>query len=428
MSDELLNGRELQEGWRQVKLGDISDITKLAGYEYTKHVKYIRDGEIIALRAVNIGDCDLILDNVQRISKAVSDALPRSKLHKGELLLSYVGTVGSVAVVPEDNKFHLAPNVAKITVTKKGICDAEFLMYYLLSGRGKSEIAAYTSKTSQPVISMSKIRLIKMILPTLPEQRAIAHALRTAQAAREARRREVALERECKAALMQRLFTRGTRGEPTKTAEIGEVPVSWDVVELGNVVTEKIKDGVHQTPRYVQDGVPFITAKDIVDNQIVFGKCSFISNAEHELLSSKVRPEQGDILLTKVGSVGNVALVRDDTRFSIFVQVALIKPDRGKVYPDFLFNVLQSEALQQEIDQKSSQSTMKFIGTQKIAVVRMPRPSLDEQRAIVAILRTCDDKIAALEREVAAHDELFKALLEELMTRKLGVTELIDSL
>jgi type I restriction enzyme, S subunit len=264
MSDELLNGCELPEGWRQVKLGDISDITKLAGYEYTKHVKYIPNGEIIALRAINIGDCDLILDNVQRISKAVSDALPRSKLYKGELLLSYVGTVGSVAVVPEDNQFHLAPNVAKITVTKKGICDAEFLMYYLLSGRGKSEIAAYTSKTSQPVISMSKIRLIKMILPPLSEQRAIAHALRTVQAAREARRREAAVERERKAALMQRLFTQGTRGEPTKTTEIGEVPASWDVVQL--VTVARFESG--GTPSKEREDwwkgtIPWVSPKDL---------------------------------------------------------------------------------------------------------------------------------------------------------------------
>ena len=68
-----------------------------------------------------------------------------------------------------------------------------------------------------------------VLLPPLPEQRAIAHILRAVQAAREARQREVSLERERKAALMAHLFTHGTRGEPTKQTPIGEMPVSWEV-------------------------------------------------------------------------------------------------------------------------------------------------------------------------------------------------------
>ena len=72
-------------------------------------------------------------------------------------------------------------------------------------------------------------------LPPLPEQRAIAHILRAVQAAREARQREVSLERERKAALMAHLFTHGTRGEPTKQTPIGEMPVSWEVKPSGEM-------------------------------------------------------------------------------------------------------------------------------------------------------------------------------------------------
>lgn len=53
------------------KLGDISEITKLAGYEFTKYIKYIPDGEIIAVRALNLKNGALVLDDIQRISKEV---------------------------------------------------------------------------------------------------------------------------------------------------------------------------------------------------------------------------------------------------------------------------------------------------------------------------------------------------------------------
>ena len=87
----------------------------------------------------------------------------------------------------------------------------------------------------QASISLEKLRSVRLPLPPIDEQRAIAHILRAVQAAREARQREVSLERERKAALMAHLFTHGTRGEPTKLTPMGEIPVSWDVTAIGDI-------------------------------------------------------------------------------------------------------------------------------------------------------------------------------------------------
>ncbi len=162
--------------WEIKSLGEIADVTKLAGFEYTKHVEYVQDGEIIAIRALNLKDGRLELNDIKRIYKSVSKKLPRSKLHKGELLLSYVGTIGSLAIVPEDNKFHLAPNVAKLKVKDKKIVNY-YLMYYLSSIKGKRELFSYVSKTSQPVISMARIRKIKTLIPPNKTQKVIVEIL-----------------------------------------------------------------------------------------------------------------------------------------------------------------------------------------------------------------------------------------------------------
>ena len=74
-------------------------------------------------------------------------------------------------------------------------------------------------------------------LPPLPEQRAIAHVLQTIQEAKAARQRELALEREREAALIDYLFSCGTKGEPRKKTEIGEIPESWEMVKLGDVLS-----------------------------------------------------------------------------------------------------------------------------------------------------------------------------------------------
>ena len=74
-----------------IALGEVADITKLAGFEFTKYIKYNNSGEIIALRALNLRHGELDLTDIKRIDKSVSEILPRSKLYSGDILLTYTG-------------------------------------------------------------------------------------------------------------------------------------------------------------------------------------------------------------------------------------------------------------------------------------------------------------------------------------------------
>ncbi len=75
--------------WNFGGLGEFCFVTKLAGFEFTNYIKYIEDGEIIALRALNIKNEKLDLSNIQRISRKVSEMLTRSKLYAGDILITY---------------------------------------------------------------------------------------------------------------------------------------------------------------------------------------------------------------------------------------------------------------------------------------------------------------------------------------------------
>ena len=139
------------------KLEEIAEVTKLAGFEFTKYVKYIDDGEIIAIRALNLKNGRLVLDDIKRISKNVSDELPRSQLHKNDIVLSYTGTIGETAQIEEDNRYHLAPNVAKI-VPNTDVIDPKFLFQYIRSREFKQQMINYAHGSTQPTIPMATIR------------------------------------------------------------------------------------------------------------------------------------------------------------------------------------------------------------------------------------------------------------------------------
>lgn len=153
------------------KIGDIAFVTKLAGFEFTKYVQYKDYGDIIMLRGLNCKKGKLILDDIKWIDKTTSDLLPRSKLYYGDILMTYAGTIGDVAMVDADNKYHLAPNVAKITLKEKSY-NPVFLMHLFLYTN--DYIMAFASKVAQASINMEKIRNFEYFFPDIDMQNRFA--------------------------------------------------------------------------------------------------------------------------------------------------------------------------------------------------------------------------------------------------------------
>ena len=415
----------LPEHWKTVRLEEIADVR--GGASFPKAYQGNTEGEYPFYKVSDMnlrGNETLMQASNNWVEKDAVKTLRAKLFSKDTVIFPKVG-----AAVHTNKKRLLFcdglvdNNVMGVTIRDYDLCIPYYLLYWFVF----VDLVDFSNPGPLPSITAARVKNAKIPLPPLPEQCAIAHVLQTIQEAKSTRQRELALERERKAALMDYLFSYGTKGEPRKETEIGEIPESWEVVRLEEIVKKSIKDGVHQTPTYVEDGVSFITAKDIVGNKISFAECAYISLEEHETLIKRVKPEIGDVLLTKVGTIGNVALVDVSQEFSIFVQVALIKPKSDIIDSGFLLYVLQSEKGQTEINRKSAQSTMRFIGVQKISTVCIPFPSLSEQAEIAEILQAFDKKITALEQEIARLNELFHATLDELMTGKRSAVPLIDA-
>ena len=166
---DLVSGNKIKTN--RHKIGDIAFVTKLAGFEFTKYVQYKEYGDIIMLRGLNCKKGKLILDDIKWIDKTTSDLLPRSKLHYGDILMTYAGTIGDVAMVDADNKYHLAPNVAKITLKEKSY-NPVFLMHLFLYTN--DYIMAFASKVAQASINMEKIRNFEYFFPDIDMQNRFA--------------------------------------------------------------------------------------------------------------------------------------------------------------------------------------------------------------------------------------------------------------
>lgn len=158
--------------WKFSSLGEQADITKLAGFEFTNHVVYSDEGQIPAIRGLNVKNQKVNLSDVKYIDKSDFSKLDRSKLIEDDLLFTYVGTVGEVARVPESVLWYLAPNVSRLRLNSA--LDSRFVLYQMASNRFKQkQIFPLIATSSQPALSMANIRKFIISFPTLEEQQAI---------------------------------------------------------------------------------------------------------------------------------------------------------------------------------------------------------------------------------------------------------------
>lgn len=157
----------------------------------------------------------------------------------------------------------------------------------------------------------------------------------------------------------------------------------WPLVRLKEI-SNRISDGTHFTPAYVKDGIPFISVKDIYNDAVHFDNCKYITSEAHKELVKRCHPEKDDILITKSGTIGRMALVPDKPEFSLFVSVALIKNKKEIINSKFLKFCLENFINSINIAQDIKGGLLKNFHLEDIRETLIPAISLSTQQAIAS--------------------------------------------
>jgi len=260
----------------------------------------------------------------------------------------------------------------------------------------------------------------KLKAPKLPEQRKIAYVLSTVQKAIEQQDKLIRTTTELKKALMQKLFTEGLHGEKQKETEIGLVPESWEVVEIGEMYnfTKKTRGLKIEKP------IPFIPMELIsFDNMR-------IQNFEmREKVSSGTYVEDGDLLLAKITPSfenGKQGFVDIGKPFAFATtEVIPIKEKNNISNKYYLFYYLLKDDVRSTLTGKMEGSTgRQRLSKTVLANTLIPKPSIDEQVEIAEIFKTLDKKVSVAISKKQTLSDLFKTLLHELMTGQRRVNEI----
>ena len=166
--DPVINSR----GWKKALIGDDCFVTKLAGFEYTQYINYEDSGDVVMVKAQNVKNGKLNRKELSFISNEVSDSLPRSQLAPGDVVMTYVGAnIGDVAIIDNEYKYHLAPNVAKIRPDSERYNSIYFMYMLMLLN---AYIVKNSADTAKAALGMERIRKLNVFVPPMELQNQFA--------------------------------------------------------------------------------------------------------------------------------------------------------------------------------------------------------------------------------------------------------------
>lgn len=417
----------LPEKWRQIHLNEIVYKYISGGTPSTKKAQYW-DGDIAWTTSAPILENAVFLNNAQLfitlsgLENSASHVVPKDNL----LIGTRVG-VGKAVVNLID--IAISQDLTGL-ILNKNLALPEFLAYQFKMLQVQQFLDDRKRGTTIKGISRFDLQLVQVTLPPLAEQRAIAHTLRTAQAAVQTRQREATLERERKAALMQTLFSKGTRGKSRRETLYGQVPEHWREVKLENCafVQTGIAKGRKLKGKQTIE-LPYLRVANVQDGHLDLSEIKDIT-----LLASEVERYQlqyGDVVVTEGGDfdkLGRGFIWHNQIPGCVHQNhIFAIRPRKDVLLSEFLAYLIQSDYGKAYFLSVAHRTTnLASINSSKLKRLPVLIPEVSEQNTIVEILQKCDAKIAALEHEIALHEELFRALLEELMTGRTRVIEAAD--
>ena len=417
------------------KLGEIATVTKLAGFEFTNYVTYSENGNIIALRGLNVKNGRLDLHDVKYVDKSDFSKLERSKLHIGDMLFTYVGTVGQVAIVEEEDKYYLAPNVALIRCDKEVLLPQYMKYYFQTTQFWDKQIRRLLQSSSMQNIPMEKIRKFEIAVPPLDVQNRIVNVLDNFEkicadlniglpAEIEARQKQYEYYRDkllTFAEIGNTILSRAeqSRAEQSRAEQsralikLLQYVFGYVRISLGDIGSICMCKRILKSQTNTVSGVPFYKIG-------TFGKeaDAYISQETFNEYRSKYNfPKKGDVLISAAGTIGRTFVYDGKPAYFQDSNIVWIDNDESIVLNSYLRYCYELKPWK-----ASEGGTIPRLYNDNIAKAVIAVPPIEEQKRIVSILDRFDaisnDLTSGLPAEIEARQKQYEYYRDKLLTFK----------
>ena len=405
--------------WEEIKLIDVADKKikwSFIGGPFGSNLKssdYVADG-IRIIQLQNIGDAEFFDNYKIFTSEEKADELLANNIYPGEIILSKMGDpVGRACLIPNKHtRYIMCSDGIRLVVDEK-----VFSKYFIYTLINSIQFRALVEKTAtgstRKRIGLDNLKNLPMVVPKKKEQQKIADCLSSIDELITAQTQQLDALKTHKKGLMQQLFP--AEGETLPKLRFPEFRDAgeWEEKKLSVIAELTSSKRVHLSD-YVPHGIPFFRGKEIslLKNNQIPEDILFISNEHYEEIKEKYGvPEIGDILITAVGTLGNVYCIRNSNKF-YFKDGNLIwmkNISENSIFIELLLNVKSKYVLSSAIG--SSQKALTMVELNKL---KFSYPKKEEQQKIADCFSSIDELIAAVSQKINALKTHKKGLMQQL--------------
>jgi len=321
---------------------------------------------------------------------------PRYEINDGDVLISWSASLGVYEW--KEGKALLNQHIFKVVFDKLKV-DKKYFMFTVKSLL--HDMSKETHGSTMKHITKPRFDNMPFPLPPLAEQKKIADVLDKASELIELRKKQITkLDLLVKARFVE-MF-----GDPVTN------PMGWKISTIGESCFS-VKDGPHVSPQYVDEGIPFISVRNIVNKKICFKDAKYITRADYIQYTRKSKPEKGDILYSKGGTTGIAKVIDIDIEFCNWVHLAVLKFCNDNLSSIFFENMLNSYYCYQQ-----SQKLTKGIANRDLVLGAMKTisffvPPLSLQTQFADFVTQAEKQKESMSQGLAKLEMQYKALMQQ---------------
>ena len=372
------------------KLGEICDI--VSGSTPKTSVPEYWDGDVKWITPAEISDDSYIIeDSVRHITELGVQRTGLSSFPKGTVILSSRAPIGKVAIAGCE----MYCNQGFKNLICSDVIDNRYLYWFL---KGNTEYLNSLGRGATfKEISKQIVSSIEILVPDHEEQMTAVEALeKVARVIRLRKQQLAALDDLIKARFVE-LFEDGE--SPLKTVE----ELCSDIV-----------DCPHTTPKYEGElKNPAIRTSEIKKGYITWDSMRYVSDEEYEERISRLRPEAGDIVYGREGTLGNAAVLPEGYKFCLGQRVMLLRPDYTKCTSEYLLHAVISDDVYRQAVEKNNASTVAHVNVKDVKQFRIPLPSFDKQKQFAEFVKQVDKSKVAIQKAFDEAQILFDSLMQK---------------
>ena len=410
MNTPKIRFKGFKDDWEQRKLEDISQITA-GGTPSTKELTYWEPKEVPWLASGEVHK-KYIYDTDEMISEEGLNNSSAKWVEEGSVLIALAGqgkTRGTVAIT----RIPVTTNQSIAAIKFNDILDADYA-FHNLDSRYDELRNISSGDGTRGGLNKQLLADLTIAFPQICEQREIGEYFTNLDHLITLHQRKCDETKELKKFMLQKMFPKN--GEKNPEIRFEGFTDDWEQRKVLDLLVQPVTDGPHETPRLVENGIPFISVDAIVDNKIDFSRKRGDVSEEYDAeCCKKYKPQYHDVYVVKSGStVGKVAIVETTDRFNIWSPLAALRCE-GKTKPYYLFYLLQTRRMQAQILDKASNGTQPNLSMRELEKFDvLVTDNAEEQQRIGDYFKSLDHLITLHQRKCEKLKELKKFMLQNM--------------